>query len=134
MGNFFTRTYTFMKTIHTYQRTPFLLTRRKTCILGFMTTISFIKSLCSYLLHERSYSYFLTYRTSQDHIEILFSKIRQGGFNNNPSASLFKNALRAILISDLIKPPSSANVQIDDSTSYFKLDFRASTRCLFRLT
>ncbi|CAK9291134.1 unnamed protein product, partial [Gordionus sp. m RMFG-2023] len=43
--------------------------------------------------------YVLTYKTSQDHLELFFSCLRsRGGFNNNPSAYQLRSAVRAVLI------------------------------------
>ena len=38
--------------------------------------------------------YLLTYKLSQDHIELFFSAVRaRGGFNNNPASMQFRNAV-----------------------------------------
>lgn len=40
-------------------------------------------------------NYFLTYKISQDHIEMFFSAIRsKGGYNNNPTAKQFEDAYK----------------------------------------
>ncbi|GFR99808.1 THAP domain-containing protein 9 [Elysia marginata] len=50
------------------------------------------------LLFSNNYSFSLTYKLSQDHLETLFSKIRRkGGNNNNPNALQFNWALMALL-------------------------------------
>jgi len=42
--------------------------------------------------------FLLTYKLSQDHLELFFSAVRQfGGWNNNPSAIQFSNDFRSLL-------------------------------------
>ena len=54
--------------------------------------------------------YFLTYKLSQDHLELFFSKIRsRGGFNNNPSVIQFKAAFRSLILKNCIAPSMNAN-------------------------
>ena len=59
-----------------------------------------IKAIACHLLTRESnpFRYFLTYKLSQDSIELLFNKIRHRcGWNNNPNALQFKYALQRIL-------------------------------------
>ena len=70
--------------------------RRKTCIWGFVCSIHSLKAIAQELLtrHHNPLKYVLTYKFSQDHIELLFSKIRlKGGHNNNPTVIQLKSAL-----------------------------------------
>ncbi|CAK9291508.1 unnamed protein product [Gordionus sp. m RMFG-2023] len=47
-------------------------------------------------------NYFLTYKTSQDHLELFFSCLHsRGGFNNNPSAYQLRSAIRDVLVAKL---------------------------------
>ena len=64
--------------------------RRKTAVWGLKFSIDSIKSIVKELLHRRynPYKLVLTYKLSQDHIELLFNKIRRRcGWNNNPKCS-----------------------------------------------
>ncbi|CAK9291649.1 unnamed protein product [Gordionus sp. m RMFG-2023] len=46
--------------------------------------------------------YLLTYKTSQDHLELFFSCLRsRGGFNNNPSAYQLRSAIRGVMIAKM---------------------------------
>ena len=48
---------------------------------------------------ENPFKYVLSYKYSQDHIELLFAAIRgRNGFNNNPNVQQFKSSLRSILL------------------------------------
>ena len=70
---------------------------RKTVIWGFVFSIESIVSVVKDLLTHTffPYQYVLTHKFSQDHIELLFNKLRQRcGWNNNPNVLQFKYALR----------------------------------------
>ena len=75
--------------------------RHKTVIWCFPLSIRAVSAVAEELLKRKSepYKFVLTYKFSQDHLELLFNKIRQrGGWNNNPNVHAFKMALRRILI------------------------------------
>ena len=56
------------------------------------------------------YKYVMTYKFSQNHLELLFNKIHQRcGWNNNPDVLQFKYALRTMLIRNSIEPSSTGN-------------------------
>ena len=56
------------------------------------------------------YEYLLTYKFSQDHLELLFSCIRaMFGFSNNPDVTQFKAALRKILLRVSVVASKHAN-------------------------
>ena len=75
--------------------------RRKTAIWGFVFSIKSLIAISHELLFRTYHhiKYILTYKFSQDHIELLFNKIRwRCGWNNNPNVQQFKYALRSILL------------------------------------
>ena len=87
--------------------------RRKTFILGFVMTMKSIIVIAKELLvaTEIPFNYILTYKFSQDHIELLFACIRgRGGSNNNPNTLQFKYAMRNLLLKNSIVASSKANV------------------------
>jgi len=111
--------------------TSIFKTPRFTPFLCFILDIESITSLADELLEERQFKYFLTYRTSQDHIELLFGKIRQrGGWNNNPTTIQFCSALKTILMSKFVRPSKNGNVDVeyDQIQEECSLDFRSSKR------
>lgn len=62
--------------------------------------------------------YILTYKLSQDHIEIFFSIIRsKGGFNNNPSARQFEAIYKKLLVHIEVKYFNTGNAIALDNTS-----------------
>ena len=75
--------------------------RRKTFVIGFIIAAKGVVELSKKLLRrcENPFAYILTYKFSQDHIELLFSTIRgRNGFNNNPNVQQFKSSLRSNLM------------------------------------
>ena len=85
--------------------------RRKTAIIGFAAATKSLRNIATDLFTQpHPYKFVLTYKFSQDHIELLFNKIRRrGGWNNNPNILQFKWALRRILTRNSISPSSIGN-------------------------
>jgi hypothetical protein len=68
-------------------------------------SINSVLLLADDLLHRpvNPFGYFLTYKLSQDYLELSFSKVRsRGGFNNNPSLLLFQAAFRSLFLTNCI--------------------------------
>ena len=106
---------------------PLLQHRRKTFVLGLITVATSVQRLTKYLfsLKESPFSYFLTYKISQDHIELLYNCIRgKLGHNNNPDVQEFKYALRRILLHAAVSPLNHGNclfLEKDRSSPIFSL-------------
>lgn len=76
-----------------------LNSQRKTGFLGLIICLTSLKHLVLELIDTEYLSFILTYKFSQDHIEMLFSAIRaKGGFNNNPTVSQFEAAYKSIIV------------------------------------
>lgn len=76
-------------------------TRRKTGFIGFLVAIHSIKGLFHDLveMQHSPLSYLLTYKLSQDNLELFFAAIRSaGGFNNNPTAQQFTASYKRLLM------------------------------------
>ncbi len=93
-------------------------TPRGMCVIGFLIDIRSIIGLARDLLVEGSVvKYILTYKFSQDHLELFFSAIRMSmRCNNNPNALQLKFVLRGLLSRAGVQPSMSANVQVLDDT------------------
>lgn len=62
--------------------------------------------------------YILSYKLSQDHLEIFFSVIRsKGGYNNNPSARQFEAIYKKLLVHVEVKYFNTGNTLALDNTS-----------------
>ncbi|KAG8187521.1 hypothetical protein JTE90_019951 [Oedothorax gibbosus] len=95
-----------------------LTCKRKTWFLGFLVTHRSIKSIFQSLCENGNLKFLLTYKFSQDHLELFFCVIRShGGHNNNPTANLFKHAFVRLLTHNEIMTSDSANCIVLDSTS-----------------
>lgn len=78
----------------------YMFTTRKNFVLGFAIAIKSILEMSkSLFLESLSFTYVLAYTFSQDHIELLFGRIRRRfGSNNNPNIMQFKIAMKHISI------------------------------------
>lgn len=85
---------------------------RKTFVIGFVITIKSIIEMSDemFSLPENPFKYIMTYKFSQDHIELLFSCVRsKGGWNNNPNSLQLKYALRKMLFRNAVKASKNSN-------------------------
>ena len=76
-------------------------TRRKTGFVGFLLAIKSIKGIFQDFVEPvgAPLRYLLTYKLSQDHLELFFGAVRSaGGFNNNPTAQQFTAAYKRLLL------------------------------------
>jgi len=95
----------YISALKTADGTLLLNHRRKTAFIGFIISINSVIGLATELLTRdvNPFKYFLTYKLSQDHIELFFSKIRcKGGFNNNPSVVQFRAAYRSLILKNCV--------------------------------
>lgn len=81
-------------------------------------------------IQNPNFKYILSYKFSQDHIEILFARFRQRfGANNNPNVLQFKVALKQILLKNAIKCKSNGNCNsFDDDVFGALLEFKWSKK------
>lgn len=111
---------------------PILLSSRKSGFLGM------IISLKSVIIAERlfkceNFTFLMTYKLCQDHLETFFGAIRsQGGFNNNPSAREFKSSFKRLLVKTDISILHNSNWQILDHTSILKPSDEQNIEALFK--
>ena len=96
-----------------------VFSRRKTGFIGFLIAIKSIEDIfCEWVEPENSpLRYLLTYKLSQDHLELFFGAIRCcGGFNNNPTSRQFTAAYKRLLLRSSIQS-GHGNCITRDSTS-----------------
>lgn len=107
----------YLLTLKSSDGVPIIQHPRKTFVLGFVITIKSTLEMAKQMLTlpEKPFKYVLTYRFSQDHIELLFSCIRaKGGWNNNPNTLQIKYALRRMLLGNAVKASVNGNCQAFD--------------------
>ena len=100
-------------------------TRRKTGFLGFLMAIKSTKEIFhDYVEKETApLKYLLTYKLSQDHIELFFGAIRSaGGFNNNPTALQFTSAYKRLLLRSSIQGGKGNCQKVDETQLLFCFD------------
>lgn len=92
---------------------------------GFEGLIIGLKSLINLtydLINTNQLKLILSYKFSQDYLEMLFSPIRaKGGFNNNPTVNQFEATYKAHLVDAKIKCSISTNCLVQDSTSILRI-------------
>jgi hypothetical protein len=101
--------------------------RRRTAALGFVVNIESLLLLGDELLLDDTspyhLKYLLTYKLSQDHLELFFGCIRRmGGWNNNPSAKQFAYSYRALLSRASVTGSIVANVVQQDHTDLLQMN------------
>lgn len=109
---------------------------RKMFILGFIVTMSSTIEISYKLLYryQNPLKYVLTYKTSQDHLELFFGCIRaRGGNNNNPNCVQFKKTLRQLLYTKNIIV-ENGNCSYYDIPGGDILDFRSDKRSIKKST
>ena len=80
--------------------------RRKTALIGFLLAIVSVRGIYMDLVEkaEAPLTYILTYKFSQDHLELFFGAIRSaGGFTNNPTTQQFTAAYKHLLLRSSIQ-------------------------------
>lgn len=103
---------------------------RKTFALGFIMNIISFKLLFEDLssLDENPIKYLLTFKCSQDNLEIFFSCIRaRGRTQDNPSPLEFRYILRKLLFRNSVKPSINANCADDTFHTNHIMNFNTAT-------
>lgn len=87
--------------------------------VGFAVAVKSILNLSKELFIVTNYKYLLTYKFSQDHLEIFFPKTRQRfGHNNNPNVLEFRTAMKQLCLKNLITSSYAANCVALDNSCY----------------
>jgi hypothetical protein len=77
---------------------------RKTAFIGFLVNMKSFRFLFEQHVKNGPMKYLLTYKFSQDHLELFFCALRSRfGANNNPTARQFQHAYRRLLIHQEIR-------------------------------
>lgn len=105
--------------------------RRRTPALGLtIDTISFANFTLD-LLQTGVVQCFLTYKASQDHLDMFFSGLRAaGGYNDNLSALQVRYGLQKLLFRNSVTPSINANCTSVDYETTPVLEFRNDKRSM----
>lgn len=106
----------FLMTLEDRNGDQIIRTRKSTGFLSFVFCLRSHLNICKELFANTSITYVLSYKFSQDHIELLFNCIRRScGWNNNPSAVQFANIFRRLLKRIGVESSSTGNcLRFDD--------------------
>lgn len=108
---------------------PLLSSGRKTGFLGFIICAESLRGIYNLYVECETplLKYIISYKFSQDHLEIFFSIIRsRGGHNNNPTARQFEATYKKLLIHAQIKGADTANAVALDATTILSCTSRCS--------
>ena len=89
---------------------------RKTGVISFVLSISSVCVLFDTLVRQQAtLHYLLTYKYSQDHLELFFSLVRsRGGSNNNPSPLQLQATWKRLLTHNQVKDIATGNCEPQD--------------------
>lgn len=117
MTNFINSSIRYLETLQDRYHLPILKSPRKTGFNGLITRLKSMGRLFDNVIKTRQLTFLISYKISQDHIEMLFSAIRsRGGFNNNPTAGQFEATYKKLVHSEL-SISENANCLLQDSTT-----------------
>ena len=94
-------------------------TQKKTPIYGFIACCRSVMGIYEDLVEQPAAPcrYILTYKLSQDHLELFFSAIRaRGGYNNNPNVRQFRGAFKRLLVRHQVKRGTGNSLLLDNTT------------------
>lgn len=88
---------TLFSVIETPERKRIVKTRKSTGFVGLMLSTSSFLGISESLIRE-GFKYVLSYKFSQDHLELFFNSVRRScGWNDNPTCLQFRNIYRRLL-------------------------------------
>lgn len=118
MTNFINSSINYLTTLKDRTYSPILTSPRKTGFNGLIICLKSMSRLFDNVIKTGQLSFILSYKISQDHIEMLFSVIRsRGGFNNNPTASQFEATYKKLLVHSELAISENANCAPQDTTN-----------------
>lgn len=101
-----------------------ICSRKKTGFLGFYCNIESLTSLSDYLFTKCNFRFIITYKISQDFIELFFNAIRiRNGWNHNPTPTQFRTSFKQLLLHagpDILQS-TNANATGQDQTIQMSL-------------
>ena len=115
---FLEETFTYLMGLKDCSGKPAYKSPRKVGFIGFLMAIKSVQGIFNDYIEAQGapLEYLLTYKLSQDHLELFFCSTRQAnGFNNNPTASQFIATYKRLLLRNFIKG-TSGNVKSLDRT------------------
>lgn len=116
---FLDEAYEYISSLSDISGKPMHLTKKKTAFIGFLVAITSVKSLYEKYVkgNESPLKYLLTYKLSQDHLELFFGAVRSScGNNNNPTVRVFKASYKRLLMRHEIEATGGNCTALDVTT------------------
>ena len=115
---FLNKAYSYIASLKDIAGNYMYTTLKRTPFIGFMADIKSVQALYKhYVGKNKSLQYFLTYKLSQDHLELFFSAVRgAGGFNNNPTVRQFMATYKRLMMRHDVQTVTG-NVAPQDQTT-----------------
>ena len=112
---------TYLKCLKMKDGTLVINGKRKAGFIGMIISLqSVLDNFHNY--YEKYGGYLLTYKLSQDHLEVYFSSVRsKGGHSNNPTAYKFIHIFKKLLIHADIRGSDCANSVLLNSSTILKV-------------
>ncbi|KAG6442831.1 hypothetical protein O3G_MSEX002540 [Manduca sexta] len=110
--NFFENVEVYIKHLKFLDGTLVIDSNRSTGFRGFIVCMKSLFALYNTLIAQENstLNYICTYKLCQDHLELFFGSIRaKCGFNNNPSACMFRAAYKRLLVHAQFKDSATGN-------------------------
>ena len=96
--NFVSDCVEFLLSLKTIDGDSIIHSRKSTGFLSFIFCLTSLKNLAKLLFTSSSLKYVLSYKLSQDHLELFFNCVRRScGWNNNPTALQFSRIFKRLL-------------------------------------
>jgi len=118
LNDFINSSINYSKSLQNKDQLNILTSPRKTGFNGLIVCLQSMNRLFESVIKTGQMSFILSYKMSQDHLEMLFSTIiRSRGFNNNPTASQFEATYKRLLVHTELSVSTNANCAPQDSTT-----------------
>jgi len=118
----FKRTREYILGLSLQDETKIVRSKRKTGFIGFLMNIKALQNIFDFYVRSGHLKYLLTYKMSQDHLELFFGCIRSRlGCNNNPTAKQFQDSYKRLLIHGVLEG-LHGNCLPQDDTQVLSID------------
>lgn len=105
-----------------YQGTSILHSKRKTSFRGLIITLKSSVGIFKTWIQTNNIPYYLTYKGSQDHLELFFSAVRSHcGHNNNPTCIQFMRVFKQLLTHAQVSGSKYANCVAQDDILFLNV-------------
>ena len=112
----FQRTRDYILNLSLVDGTKIVQSRRKTGFVGFLMNIQSLQNIFDFHVRKGQLTYLLTYKLSQDHLELFFGSLRSRlGCNNNPTTTQFKGAYKRLLVHGVMEGLNGNCLPQDDT-------------------